>query len=58
VEHRISGLEDKIDIKELLDKKFKSSKGIHKNSAKDQTCESWASKKKCKPKGYIIYSRK
>jgi hypothetical protein len=42
---------------------MRAAKGIQKNSAtpsKDQTCESQASKKerRCKPKGYVIYSTK
>jgi hypothetical protein len=46
VEDRISGLEDKIDIKEKKQKTLRqkdSKKGICKNSvtpSKDQTCES------------------
>jgi hypothetical protein len=64
---RISGLEDKIDIKEkteeLLDKDARTAKGIHNNStnpSKDQAYKSWSSKKekRYKPKGYIIYSTK
>jgi hypothetical protein len=68
VEDKISGLEDKIDIKEkkrtiLRQKNKRTEKGICKNSvitSKDQTCESWALKKenRCKPKEYIIYSTK
>jgi hypothetical protein len=63
VENRISGLEGKIDIKEknrsTLRQDSKAAKGICNNSvtpSQDQTCESWASKKKkrCKPNGYVI----
>jgi hypothetical protein len=58
VEDRISGLEDKIDIKEknirTLRQDSRGAKGICKTSATpstDQTCKSWAFKKKrCKPK--------
>jgi hypothetical protein len=49
VEDRISGLKDKLDIKEKLeeslDKSLKNCKGIPKNSViplKDQIFESWA----------------
>jgi hypothetical protein len=69
VEDRISGLQDKVDIKEknkttqLLRQNSKVAKGICKNSAtpsKDQTCESGTSKKekRWKPKEYTIYSTK
>jgi hypothetical protein len=63
VEDRISGLEDKIDVKEkteeLLDKRLRSAKGICKNSetpSKEQICQSWALKKekRSKPQGYVI----
>jgi hypothetical protein len=63
VEDRISGFEHKIDIfkktEEILDKRIESCKGIHKNSATPLKDQSWASKqKRCKPKGYVIYSTK
>jgi hypothetical protein len=64
VEDRISGLEDKIDIKEktkILRQGSKATKRICKNSvtpSKEQICESWALKKRCKPKGYVIHSTK
>jgi hypothetical protein len=58
VEDRISGLQDKIDIKEKTDElktqDQRAVNGICKNSetpSKEQTCRSWASKKKrSKPK--------
>jgi hypothetical protein len=59
-EHRILGLEDKIDTKEknkkvIRQKLLRAEKGIFKNSAtpsKDQACRSRTSKKwkRCKPK--------
>jgi hypothetical protein len=60
---RISGLEDKIDIKEetkFLDKKTKELQKKYTIPAKDQTHESWALKKEksFKAKLYMIYSRK
>jgi galactokinase/mevalonate kinase-like predicted kinase len=67
VEDRISGLEDKTDIKEETEEfkniKIKSHKKICKNSMiplKEQICKSWALKKEkmCKPKVYTIYSAK
>jgi hypothetical protein len=51
VEDRISALEDKIDIIEKTEE-FKSCKMNTQESAtpsKDQTCVSWALKKRCKP---------
>jgi hypothetical protein len=59
VEDRVSGLEDKINIKEkteeYIEKDWRVVKGMCKNSvtpSKDQTYESWASKKekRCMPK--------
>jgi predicted nuclease with TOPRIM domain len=67
VEVRVSGLEDKVHIKEkkevCLEKRLKSCERHMQelsDSFKDQTCEPWASKKekKCKPKVYITYSTK
>jgi hypothetical protein len=65
VEDRISGLENKVDIywktEESLGKKSRAAKGTHKKSVtpwKDQTCKTWALKKRCKPRGYVIYSTK
>jgi septal ring factor EnvC (AmiA/AmiB activator) len=67
VKQRISGLEDKIVIKEkaeeLLDKTLKNcERNMQKlsDSIKRPTCESWASKKKkrSKQKRFIIYSTK
>jgi hypothetical protein len=67
VENRISGLKDKIDIKEknrrILRQDSRAVRGTHKNSViplKDQTYESWAlqNEKRCKPKVYTIYSAK
>jgi hypothetical protein len=62
MEDRISGLEDKNRFEKTDESFGMSMERTCKNSenpSKDQTCKSWALKKKrCKPKVYIIYSTK
>jgi septal ring factor EnvC (AmiA/AmiB activator) len=65
VEDRISELEDKMEIKwkteELLVRQLKTCERNMQeltDSIKRQTWKSWALKKRCKQKGFIIYSTK
>jgi hypothetical protein len=65
VEDRISELKDKIEIKEkteeILVKQLKScERNVEEFSDSIKIPKSWALKKekRCKPKGYIIYSIK
>jgi hypothetical protein len=63
VEDRISGLKDnryqRKKQKNAYTKDLKAVKGLCMNSVfplKEQTCELWALRNRCKPKAYTIHS--